>query len=238
MKNLKLFNFGKLLEKASGNSSDNKEACVEFLAGNPQLKLDTPWWCEQALAAIAEHAPVKVDGKYNGKATIASIEDRWLKGLVFYLITQSPSNFHSKAVTKYPQYGSLTPMVMAGYKQYRNIQYEEWDKLSCEKMLPSLLRPLVGLQPLLKVDRGELLQLREELGTGYVHSYYGNKSILKEYPVAARRMLLQNWLCDPNVYQDNGNLIVLDPFNWDYKPEPLISTEVTTKVVDTSDSWY
>jgi hypothetical protein len=60
------------------------------------------------------------------------------------------------------------------------------------------------------------------LGTEYGTSGFGNKTVLKDYPIAARRMLVQNWLADPNVYKNNGNLIVLDPFNWDHKPEPLV----------------
>lgn len=241
MKNLKLFNFGKLLSRASSVEGVNKHVCETFLKENPQLKQDSPWWCEQALAAIAEHSPVKVDGKYNGPATIGSIEDQWVRGLIFYLAFAPASSYHTKKITDYPQYGSFTPMVLAAYKQYHNIGYEEWDKESCRKILPKVLAQLIGLQEIKKFSTSDLLALRAELGTKYGFGSFGKNTELEVYPVAARRMLVQNWLCDPNVYQNNGNLIVLDPFNWDRKPEPLVSIEImetNTSYISNNDSWY
>lgn len=229
MKNLRLFNFAKLLKDVPSDESLHKERCKEFLKDNPQLKHSTPWWCEQALASIGELPLVKVDGKYNALKTFAAAEDQWVRGLIYYIVHQSPSDFTSKGMGVYPQYGSYTPMFMAAFKQYKNVNYEEWDKESCKKLVPYYLNQLLNSSlPDNPPSREELLEDRSliEDTTKIGNQYFGGKTCVGKYNVHARRMLLQTWICDPNVYKDKGHLMVLDPYNWDHKPDPLISLDI------------
>jgi hypothetical protein len=136
-----------------------------------------------------------------------------------------------------PKYASLTPLILAGLKQFQGIKYSSWQGL---ENLNYVLEP--ELHWATNVDYGDLgserlLEIRQQgltqrSGTkaGQIKNPESTWSLtgiqdteLGNLPKLTQSMLTQIWLAHP---KHRDQLMILDPKNWDLMPEPLISHDV------------
>lgn len=142
---------------------------------------------------------------------------------------------------------ALVPLILATFKEYRNIGYNEWDYTD-PKMVHFLDKDIQDLLPYIKGDLTveaytleTLLQfitttstVRSGKTAGLIKPITSITSVtkvpeLKEYPRLLKLILLQAWVCHPTLRHP---LMLLDINDLDNMPTPLVSTEVfpTTEV--------
>ena len=145
--------------------------------------------------------------------------------------------------TQHPQYAQFTPLILMGFKLYKDVPYSSWQGLKhLEYILePKLLEAVNLSEEQLQVcgDLGsdELLQIRNEglmnksgkkagelkpaestwALTGIQHTKLGKLPKLKQ------SMLIQIWIAHPS---KRTKYMILDPLNWDLMPTPLVSAEI------------
>jgi hypothetical protein len=139
-----------------------------------------------------------------------------------------------------PKYAALTPLILAGFKQFQGIAYSSWHGL---ENLNYILEPelhnavdcdLSGLDGL---GSDRLLQIREQgltqrsgVKAGQQKPAESTWSLtgiqdteIGHLPKLTQSMLCQIWLAHP---KHRDPLMILDPKNWDLIPDPLITHEV------------
>ena len=144
-----------------------------------------------------------------------------------------------KSQTQFADYGALTPLVLAGFKQYQGVEYEQFRDLEGLEWLvePRLLEAIVVDCVSLGSDR--LLEIRNQ---GLMNKTGAKAGELKpaettwsltgirdtelgHLPKLTQTMLTQIWLAHP---AKRTNLMILDPNNWDRMPKPLVEELFTS----------
>jgi hypothetical protein len=147
--------------------------------------------------------------------------------------------------TQHPQYAQFTPLILMGFKLYKDVPYGSWQGL---KHLEYLLEPKLleavnlsaeQLQVVGDLGSEELLAIRSEglmnksgkkagelkpaestwALTGIQHTKLGT------LPKLTQSMLTQIWIAHPS---KRTKYMILDPINWDLMPEPLVTSEIFT----------
>ena len=139
-----------------------------------------------------------------------------------------------------PKYSSLTPLILAGFKQYQGVQYSSWHGL---ENLHYIIEPelhwaihvdycSLGSDRLLEI-RNQGLTQRSGAKTGQQKPAESTWSLtgiqdteIGHLPKLTQSMLCQIWLAHP---KHRDPLMILDPKNWDLMPDPLITHEVFKK---------
>jgi hypothetical protein len=139
-----------------------------------------------------------------------------------------------------PKYGALTPLILAGFKQYQGVAYSSWQGL---ENIHYVLEPelhwatnvdYVGLgsERLLSIRQQGLTQ-RSGSKAGQQKPAESTWSLtgiqdteIGHLPKLTQSMLCQIWLAHP---KHRDQLMILDPKNWDLMPEPIISHDVFKK---------
>lgn len=138
--------------------------------------------------------------------------------------------------TKQPEYSQLVPIILLAHKQYLGKPYESWRTYP---KLDLLLEPPIYEAVLVEppeLDKDTLLALLEN-GLGYSNGkqrsaasaykvYRLKDSPLANLPHLLQTMLLQNWLCHPQIRHKN---MIVNPKNWDQLTEPLVEHQVVIK---------
>ena len=138
--------------------------------------------------------------------------------------------------TRFPQYGTFTPLILMGFKQNRDLKYETWRKFPELKWLlePRLFECLMVDQP--EVTKEELLQIRQQ---GLVYQTGKQQGQMRQpestwamsgikdtklgyLPKLTQTMLCQNWLCHP---KHRHQYQILNLENWDLMPEIIIEEQ-------------
>jgi hypothetical protein len=148
------------------------------------------------------------------------------------------------------RYAANVPLALAAVKQYRNVNYSEWDWTEPERAM-LLDRDNDDAANYFNVNhsfsKSDLLQFRVnstmiKSGTkmGTYRSLGATTNILKsgvpefdELPKLTRLMMCQTWVYQPHLYH---NLMITNPLDLDSPAEPLVENEVVlvpTKVVKT-----
>lgn len=195
------------------------------------------WILPQIVANFGKWTLVYDDGKPNIQQTLANNVGQDPKQQVLWRITRIPRSLLVRSQTNYPQYATLTPLILAGFKQYQGIQYECFRGCANLEWLvePKLLEAMSVVCPSLGSDR--LLEIRNHglmnktgLKAGTLKpaettwSLTGVKDTeIGHLPKLTQTMLTQIWLAHP---AKRTQLMVLDPTNWDRMPDPLISMEL------------
>lgn len=177
-----------------------------------------------------------------------------LRGIYWFLMIDKRSSY-LKLQYKAPNkaYCSLVPLVMYAQRLVKGTAYSAWDEdevqyvvnpelaeaMKCtyadfsneqliEQRTKGLTTPKTGA---LKPAHSTHTLSGEELKTG----------ILKNVPKLAQVMLTQIWCAHPS---NRTTYMVLDPYDWDGTPEPIISTDVIASpfesaqtVTDAVDGW-
>ena len=175
----------------------------------------------------------KVDYKQTAKHNIG--DNKWNIGL-WKVCTQLKRGSLVKTQNKTPQYSALVPLILAGAKQYQNIPYSSWaidehcflvDKNLLEMMLwrDDVCRSL-GSEEILQI-RTKSLSGRTGLDKKDPKSVWKlqniSDTVLHGNPVLVNTVLTQCWVAHPSL---RHQLMVLDPYNWDQMPEPLIPKDI------------
>lgn len=155
-----------------------------------------------------------------------------------YRISRSRRSLLIKNQTQNPDYGQLTPLVLLGFKRSQGYSYEQFRKLPGLEWLlePDLYNSLI-LEELPQIPQNRLLEIRHQ-GLLYKTGKDAGKTRLAEqtwqlygiqgtelsaYPKLTQTILAQIWLAHP---KHRCNTMILDLWDWDSMPEPLIDTEV------------
>jgi hypothetical protein len=142
-----------------------------------------------------------------------------------------------------PKYASLTPLILAGFKQFQGVQYSNWCGLDnlhymIEPELHWAIHCDLGNCCSLGSDR--LLEIRQQGLTQRSGSKAGQQkpaestwslagiqdTEIGHLPKLTQSMLCQIWLAHP---KHRDQLMILDPKNWDLMPEPIIPHDVFKK---------
>lgn len=146
-------------------------------------------------------------------------------------------------MSKAPEYGTLTPLILMGQKRMGGVNYEQWRGLpNLEYVLESRLLEAVDLSaedlPLCgSLGSDRLLELREQglmqrsgakagqmkkpESTWSLTSMQGTE--IAHLPKLTQTMLTQIWLAHPSL---RTPYMILDPLDWDNIPSPLLTTEI------------
>jgi hypothetical protein len=146
-------------------------------------------------------------------------------------------------MSKAPEYGTLTPLVLMGLKRMQNIQYQSWRMLpNLEYVLEArLLEALdlgiddleicgnLGSDRLLELrDQGLMQrtgqkagQLKKPESTWSLTGMAGTE--IAHLPKLTQTMLTQIWLAHPSL---RTPYMILDPNNWDNLPNPLLTPDI------------
>ena len=129
----------------------------------------------------------------------------------------------------------LVPLIMSGFKEYDNVNYESWDRDSVRVITsPPLFEAMRGLhfprRPLDLESRNSLVK-RAVVRSGVEQDPISSTSMLKPplhavYPnldVLSGYMLLQTWAAHP---QNRNKYMILNPHDWDDMPEPFDSVHL------------
>lgn len=146
-------------------------------------------------------------------------------------------------MSKSPEYGTLTPLILMGQKRMAGVNYESWRGLPhLEYILESRLLEAVDLsaEDLLLVgslgsdrlielrDQGLLQRTGAKAGqskkpesTWSLTGMQGTE--IAHLPKLTQTMLTQIWLAHPSL---RTPYMILDPSNWDNLPAPLLTPEI------------
>jgi hypothetical protein len=147
-----------------------------------------------------------------------------------------------------PEYATLTPLILAGFKRYQGLGYDNFRGLPNIEWLvePKLLEALVVDFDFNSLGSDRILEIRNQ---GLMNKTGAKAGQLKpaettwsltgirdteigHLPKLTQTMLTQIWLAHP---AKRTQSMILHPTNWDLMPEPLISMELfesTNKAVE------
>ena len=152
-----------------------------------------------------------------------------------YRISRLPRSTLIKNQSKEPQYAQLTPLILLGLRNHKNIPYSWWQgKPNLETIVEPQILQVITNPPDPKLSPQELLEIREEAllirsgpnrGTTRnpqsTWKMYGLKNTrLGDCPNLQQTALLQCWLAHPNIRHQN---MLLNPYDWDTLPPPLVA---------------
>jgi len=146
-------------------------------------------------------------------------------------------------MSKAPEYGTLTPLILMGLKRMAGVEYSQWKALpNLEYVLESRLLEAVNLnhddldicrslgsdrlmelrdQGLMQRTGQKAGQLKKPESTWSLTGMAGTE--IAHLPKLTQTMLTQIWLAHPSL---RTPYMILDPNNWDNLPAPLINPEI------------
>lgn len=176
-----------------------------------------------------------------GKTVMHNCDTRQKR--IMYLLSRIPRATLIPKQIAAPEYARITPLILRGFKQMQNKQYEQFRVMEGLEWLlePDLLEHCYNIdQTVAEIPPEELLQIRQQglfQRTGkQANTYrkaesswclYGiSATKLGHLPKLTQTIMCQIWLASPALrhkYQ------ILDPFNWDLVPEPLVPVTILTQ---------
>jgi hypothetical protein len=153
---------------------------------------------------------------------------------------------------EFASYSALVPLILAGFKKYRGIIYQQWDITPDTKIIDKNLLEAMLWQPpedvgitydlsAYEVRYGlgsdRLLELRQQGLTVKTGPKKGSitsptsawclrgmqNTELGSAPKLVGTMLTQIWVAHPSLRTE---YMILDPNSWDWMPEPLVSQDI------------
>ena len=201
------------------------------------------WLLPQMLAHFGNWTLAKsVEGPWDVLATLkTNITDDWSRGL--WKLTRIKRSLLMPKQIAQAEYGSFTPLILAGIKKLQGVKYESWR--GCDKLElilePELLAAVqfdsydfcgLGSDRLLEL-RAQGLVTQSGAAKGKVKSAESTWALaglqgteLDGLPKWTQTMITQCWLAHP---KHRSQYMILDPQNWDRMPDPLISSEIFVK---------
>jgi hypothetical protein len=204
------------------------------------------WLLPQLVAAFGSWELVQQAGLIDVVATLKRNCENDSENTAYWRISRITRSLLVASQTKTPEYATLTPLILAGFKRMQGVKYEQWRACkNLEYILePRLLEavvvdnlPNLGSERLLEI-RQQGLMTRSGKSAGQLKNAESTWSLngisdteLGHLPKLTQSIMTQIWLAHPS---HRSNLMILDPTNWDHMPEPLIATNIFNTVVTKS----
>lgn len=176
-----------------------------------------------------------------------SLGSEW-RGIYELLVHDSRSYLARQYSRPASSYCSLVPLLMQPFKLNKysspsntagvHVPYMHWSPSTIQAVThPALLTAMVDVgDP--KPSQEEIIAARtlgltvqsgktagQVRNAATYYGFHGTDHALASRALFSRMMLGQTWAAHPN---NRSAMMVLDPYNWDLLPEPLLSTEVFT----------
>ena len=165
------------------------------------------------------------------------------KSKAFYMLSRIKRSLLVPVMTKSPDYGTLTPLILMGLKRMQGINYETWRQSSgLQYMLePRLLDAVVLDSTDLEVVDGlgsnRLLEIQKQGLTtksgktaGSIKPARSTWSLsgiqdteIGHLPKLTQTILTQCWLAHPEL---RTPYMILDLQDWDRMPQPLVTNDI------------
>ena len=214
---------------------------LEAATAEHSISAFSSWMLPQIVAYYAGWQPVLESGKINPMQTAKrNISTPWEIGL-WRVSTQLKRGSLVKMQSRpeYANYSALVPLILCGQKKYNGVPYSQWDlQEACPVVDEALLEAMLwrdddvyglGSERVLEI-RIQGLTIKSGAKMGQVQkptSQWCLKGIKDtEYasvPALAATMLSQIWVAHPTL---RSEYMILDPYNWDRMPPPLVTTEI------------
>lgn len=233
-------------------SAAARVSVVEEFCKTYNIGLCHSWLPYQLIAYFGSWTPVKDGDKYSFKKTIAPyLSDDNAMGLLMFATSPRGPMFE-EAPKQYRQYnspiGPMIPIVLAGFKQHKNIKYMDWDHEYLEFAVHKELHEAMMCEaPELTItERLELRNTaitnggtgpragkRDDPSTSYRTNGLGSTAI-GHLPKLGKHWVIQTWCAHPVNYNKLG---IYDSKDWDAKPVPLIENELVNPVKTSAIKW-
>lgn len=214
---------------------------LEALAQEHGIGVFSSWMLPQIVAYYATWKLVIKDGLVDPMQTAReNIKTPWEIGL-WRTATQLKRGSLVKLQSR-PEnanYSALVPLILSAQKKYNGIPYQQWSlqedsPLVDEALLEAMLWRddaiyNLGSERVLQIrEQGLTIKSGPKMGQVQVPtSQWCLKGIKDtEYasvPTLAQTMLAQIWVAHPSL---RSEYMVLDPYNWDKMPTPLVTGEI------------
>lgn len=219
---------------------------LESLASQHYLTSHNSWMLPQISAHYGNWTLVYSDGKVDPKATarLNAGSNKWELGL-WKVVTKLRRGLLVKSQVTDVTYSALSPIILAAVKKFQGVPFSAWDiQPGCPLVDEPLLEAMLWRDPDLFDESGsctlgsdKLLEIRtiglttkSGAKAGAVAkptSSWCLKGIrgteLGHAPKLAVTMLSQIWVAHPSL---RNQYLILDPYNWDIMPEPLVNTKL------------
>jgi hypothetical protein len=230
----------------TGTEAFNLEAW-ETWADTMNLSYLHTWLLPQLVAWYGSWTLIKTDGVIDCLATVKqNCPDP--KSRAFYMLSRIKRSLLVPTQTKFPEYATLTPLILMGQKRMQGINYESWKNSSGLEWIlePRLLSAVVLDSEDSEVCCGlgseRLLEIQTQGVTTKAGKTVGSKKPAKStwsltgiqdteigyLPKITQTILTQCWLAHPEL---RTPYMILDPNNWDSMPQPLVSNDIFKPVV-------
>jgi len=172
------------------------------------------------------------------------------KTRAFYTLSRIKRSVLVKNQTKTPDYATLTPLILMGFKRMQGISYETWrtaENLSWilePRLYESLMLETEVVAACCNLGSERLIEIRDQGLLARTGAKAGQAKPAKstwsltgiqdteigKLPKLAQTILTQCWLAHP---ESRTPYMILDLENWDRMPNPLITNDFlkTTPVV-------
>ena len=224
--------------EAYANAQNTTELAT--IAQTHRLSNHNSWMLPQIAAHYGSWKLVWQGDRVCAKATArANMTSDWAVGL-WRVVTQlkRSSLVASQNLPESVNYSAVVPIVLMGIKRFQNVNYSSWtldpnSTLVEAKLLEAMFWRDEAVHSL---GSDELLRIRELGITVKSGDRQGTQNkptnqwclrgvgltALGKTPALVQTMLTQIWVCHPSL---RTNYMILDPYNWDHVPEPLIQAE-------------
>jgi hypothetical protein len=214
---------------------------LEALTKEHYISAYNSWMLPQIVAYYATWQPVKTGDKIDAMRTAKhNIQTPWQIGL-WRVVTQLKRGSLVKLQSRpeYANYSALVPLILCAQKKYNGVPYSAWDLQESSPVVDeSLLEAMLwrdddvynlGSERVLEIrTQGLTIKSGEKMGqVQRPTSTWCLKGIKDtEYasvPALAATMLSQIWVAHPTL---RSEYMVLDPYDWDRMPPPIVTTEI------------
>ncbi len=210
----------------------NKKDDFQAFVKSKGLTNHTSWMMPQILAYYGGWKVCYTDeGKVSPLETFkANMKTDWDSGIWTLVTRANRSALVSGQCSnrETAKFGALTPIILAGIKEYQGIPYSAWNlSIKDTFVMPSLLLQAMCEPLRYEFTTEELINIREialiKGGERRKPSSAADLYKLTGTPFAdmnkyIRNMLTQTWLAHPSI---RHRYMVLDHTNWDIMPVPL-----------------
>lgn len=214
---------------------------LESSTSEHSISAFSSWMLPQIIAYYATWDLQWRDGKIDPMLTAKhNIQTPWEIGL-WRVATQLKRGSLVKLQSRpeYANYSALVPLILCGHKKYNGVPYVSWNLTENSPVVDEpLLEAMLwrddavyglGSERVIQI-RTQGLTIKSGTKMGEVQkptSQWCLKGIKDtEYasvPALASTMLSQIWVAHPSLRTE---YMVLDPYDWDRMPPPLVSTEI------------
>lgn len=214
---------------------------LQALASEHYLSVFTSWMLPQMLAHFATWTLQRSGGLVDPMLTARhNVTTPWELGL-WRVATQLKRGTLVKLQSspEYANYSALVPLILAAHKKYNGVPYSHWKiEENCPLVDEALLEAMLwrddavyglGSEEVLKI-RTQGLTVKSGPKLGQVQkptSQWCLRGIrdtpYADVPTLAQTMLAQIWVAHPSL---RSEYMILDPYNWDRMPPPLVDTEI------------